>query len=331
MALRSGPPFTVNRGLALRFCGGFALAPPGNACILEGLLENFGGCGMPAVAAVAEDLDEVLGGLRALRLEAHAAELDAQGLTVVPPERTAPAGFAARLREAVLQLAERRPKAQLHTTAGQAGETWMWRILFAGRVFEEALMNPAGLALVSHLLGNSAKLSSSSALIKNPAPGPAKPLGLHSDNRGVPAPFAPYAQVAAVTWALTDYSLENGALGYLPGSHKLCRQPTPDESLDAVVPVQAPAGSLIVWHGHTWHGPFPRTAPGLRISALFYFCREYMATQERYGDAVPPQLLARNPTRFRTLMGLADPYGWDERGPNMERLRASRSGRSQFS
>ena len=191
MALRSGPPFTVNRGLALRFCGGFALAPPGNACILEGLLENSGGCGMPAVAAVAEDLDEVLGGLRALRLEAHAAELDAQGLTVVPPERTAPAGFAARLREAVLQLAERRPKAQLHTTAGQAGETWMWRILFAGRVFEEALMNPAGLALVSHLLGNSAKLSSSSALIKNPAPGPAKPLGLHSDNRGVPAPFAP--------------------------------------------------------------------------------------------------------------------------------------------
>ena len=28
---------------------------------------------------------------------------------------------------------------------------------------------------------------------------------------------------------------------------------------------------------------------------------------------------------------MADPYGWDERGPNMARLRTSRSGRSQFS
>lgn len=288
---------------------------------------------MPAVGAVAEDLDEVMAGLRALRLEAQVSELEAQGLTVVPPERAAPEGFAARLRDAVLELAERRPKTQLHTTAGQAGETWLWRILFAHRVFEEALMNPAGLALISYLLGNSAKLSSSSALIKKSVrqPGPVKPLGLHSDNRGVPAPFAPYAQVAAVTWALTDYSLENGALGYLPGSHKLCRQPTPNESLDAVVPVQAPAGSLIVWHGHTWHGPFPRTAPGLRISLLFYFCREYVAAQERYGDEVPPELLARNPSRFRTLMGLADPYGWNECGPDMARLRASRSGRSQFS
>ena len=149
---------------------------------------------MPAVGAVAEDLDSVMAGLRALRLVAQASELDAQGLTVVPPERAAP-----------------------------------------------------------------------------------------------------------------------------------------NESLDAVVPVQAPAGSLIVWHGHTWHGPFPRTVPGLRISVLFYFCREYVAAQERYGNAVPPELLARNPARFRTLMGLADPYGWDERGPDMARLRASRSGRSQFS
>ncbi len=75
----------------------------------------------------------------------------------------------------------------------------------------------------------------------------------------------------------------------------------PNESLDAVVPVQAPAGSLIVWHGHTWHGPLPRTVPGLRISVLFYFCREYVAAQERYGNEVPPELLARNPARFRVV------------------------------
>ena len=288
---------------------------------------------MPAVDAVADDLDQVGGALQALGLAAQAAELDGKGLTVVPPQLAAPQGFAGRLREAVLRMAKERPAAKLHKTAGQAGELWMWRILFDDPLFEEALMNPAALALVSHLLGLSAKLSSSSALIKEAAvpQGPVKPLGLHSDNRGVPAPFSPYAQVAAVTWALTDYTKDNGALGYLPGSHKLCRQPTPDESIAAVTPVEAPAGALLVWHGHTWHGPFPRTKPGQRISMLFYFCREYLAAQERYGEAAPPEALKRNPPRFRTLMGLADPYGWDEHGPDMARLRASRAGRSQYS
>ena len=288
---------------------------------------------MPAVNAVADGLDQVRADLQALGLEAQAAELDAKGLTVVPPELAAPPGFAARLREAVLRMAKQRPAAKLHRTAGQAGEVWMWRILFDNPLFEQALMNPAALALVSHLLGLSAKLSSSSALIKEAvAPqGPVGPLGLHSDNRGVPAPFAPYAQVAAVTWALTDYTLDDGAVGYLPGSHKLCRQPTPNESSAAVLPVEAPAGALVIWHGHTWHGPFPRTKPGQRISMLFYFCREYLATQERYGAQTPPQALARNPPRFRTLMGLADPYGWDDHGPDMARLRASRSGHSQHS
>ena len=332
---------------------------------------------MPAVDAVADDLDAVLRDIKALGLASRVAELDSLGLTVVPPREAASPEFADCLRDAVLCLAERRSgvkpdmatgtsHADLPATAGQAGESWMWRILFEDPVFEQALMNPVELALMTYLLGNSAKLSSSSALIKGPVTpadpdgppdfpdrgtrlpyestvasgdrplvGPrhrlVSPLGLHSDNRGLPAPFPPFAQVAAATWALTDYTLENGAVGYLPGSHKLCRQPTPNECLDAVVPVEAAAGSLIVWHGNTWHAPFPRRAPGLRISMLFYFCREYLTAQERYASTVPAEALARNPPRFRTLMGLADPYGWDERGPDMALLRASRSGRSQYS
>ena len=298
---------------------------------------------MPAVDATAEGLDSVLAEIRELGLESHMVELDAYGLTVLPPERVAPREFTVRLRDAVLQLAERRTgvkpdfadgatHANIPATAGQQGEAWMWQILFDDPIFAEALMNRASLALLTYLVGYSAKLSSSSALVKGPVDwrGPPRPLGLHSDNRGVPAPFSPYAQVGSATWALTDYTLENGAVGYLPGSHKLCRQPTPDELLDAVVPVQAPAGSVIVWHGNTWHAPFPRTAPGLRVSMLFYFCRDYMTTQERYRERVPEAMLNRHAPRFRTLMGLLDGYGWADTGPDVTLLRKSRSGSSQF-
>ena len=232
---------------------------------------------MPAVDATADGLDSVLWEIRELELGPHVAELDAYGLTVLPPERVAPREFTVRLRDAVLNLAERRTgirpdfetgatHANIPATSGQAGEAWMWHILFDDPIFADALMNRACLAMVTYLAGYSAKLSNSSALVKGPVDwdGPPRPLGLHNDSRGVPAPLPPYSQFASATWALTDYTLENGALGYLPGSHKLCRQPTPDEALDKVVPVEARAGSLIVWHGNTWHAPFPRTAPGLQ-------------------------------------------------------------------
>ena len=299
---------------------------------------------MPAVDATAEGLDSVLEEIREFGLEPHVAELDAWGLTVLPPERVAPREFTIRLRDAILSLAERRTgvrpdfdngttHANIPATSGQTGEAWMWQILFDDPIFADALMNRACLAMVTYLVGYSAKLSNSSALVKGPVDweGPPRPLGLHNDSRGVPAPLPPYSQFASATWALTDYTLENGALGYLPGSHKLCRQPTPDEAADRVVPVEAEAGSLIVWHGNTWHAPFPRTAPGLRVSMLLYFCRDYMTTQERYRERVPQAMLERYPSRFRTLMGLMDGYGWTEEGPDTTLLRKSRSGYSQHS
>ena len=299
---------------------------------------------MTELAPANADLDRIHDEIKALELEDYVLELDTYGLATIPPDKVAPPGFASQLREAVLKLSERRTgvepdterglsHANIEATSGQRGEAWMWRILFDDPVFETALMNRTQLALVTYLLGFSAKLSNSSAVVKGPVEvdGPAKPLGLHSDNRGVPAPFPSYAQVANATWLLTDYTLENGCVGYVPGSHRLCRHPAPGDALDQVVPVEAPAGSLLIWHGNTWHAPFPRTAPGLRVSMLNYFCRDYFTPQERYREEVPTEVIERNPPRFRTLMGLADGYGWGDEGPDTVLLRASRAGRNQYS
>ena len=299
---------------------------------------------MPDVTADNPDIGRIYQEIQELGLETYVAELDTFGLTAIPPEKVGPQSFTQELRDKILALSEQRTgikpdlgrgqsHANIKATSGQDGEVWLWRILFEDPVFEQALMNRTQLALVTYLLGFSAKLSNNSAVVKGPVDwnGPPKPLGLHSDNRGVPSPFPAYAQVANATWVLTDYTLENGCVGYLPGSHRLCRHPTPEEALDEIVPVVAPAGSLLIWHGNTWHAPFPRTAPGLRISMLNYFCRDYFTPQERYRDEVPEAMLDRNPPRFRTLMGLADGYGWGSEGPDSQLLRASRAGRNQHS
>ncbi len=86
----------------------------------------------------------------------------------------------------------------------------------------------------------------------------------------VPAPYPAYAQVANATWLLTGYDRDAGALSFWPGSHKFCRPATSRETtgVERFVPVTAPAGSLVVWHGNTWNGAFPRRTPGLRVNLL---------------------------------------------------------------
>jgi ectoine hydroxylase-related dioxygenase (phytanoyl-CoA dioxygenase family) len=76
------------------------------------------------------------------------------------------------------------------------------------------------------------------------------------------------------------------------------------------VPVEAPAGAAIVFHGNTWHGAFSRTAPGLRLTLSTLFSRMYMRPQERYDEILGDEVIDRNPPRFRTLVGRDVPTGW---------------------
>jgi ectoine hydroxylase-related dioxygenase (phytanoyl-CoA dioxygenase family) len=132
----------------------------------------------------------------------------------------------------------------------------------------------------------------------------------------IPAPFPPYAQVCNVTWALTDYEAGSGQLQYVPGSHRLGRHPAPGEGHDQLISVEAEAGSIIFWHGNTWHAALPRTNTGLRVNLIVAMMRSYLRPQETYKENVTPEILAKNPPRFATLVGQRVLHGWTEDGPN---------------
>ncbi len=167
-------------------------------------------------------------------------------------------------------------------------------------MFESILMTPKPLALVTYLLGRSCVLSSMTCHFKGPGGEPGR---LHSDNGGIPSPFSMVSQVANVNYALTPYSREAGALAMVPGSHRLCRQPSASESHlagerthpDAVAMDPAP-GDCVVRHGNTWHGSFRREVPGIRMNLATYFARQFVVTQEEFGRAVPPAPARPAPT-----------------------------------
>jgi hypothetical protein len=264
--------------------------------------------------------------LSELGLSTHAAELDALGFTIVPPETAAPAGFVERVRERLLDMAARRDGERPDTTNGATHENKRLPsyhyILFEDEIFEELLMMPTALALVTRLLGWSCVLNTSTALVKGTTArsGDGLDIPLHSDNEMHPPPFPAVSQYANATWLLSDYTASGGALCFVPGSHVLCRQPWSGEALDQIVPVEAPLGSLVVWHSNTWHGALRRREKGLRIGLSFLFGRKYLLAREPYREDVTKEMLDRHPARFATLMGKDIVAGWRSEGPDYSRV-----------
>ncbi len=267
--------------------------------------------------------------IRDLGLEQHVFELDTYGFTVVPPDKVADRAFFERIRATVLRLCRERTGVDFDLEQnGAVGEYQaqpqipdqflLFYLLMADRVFEEWIINPTLYALIDHLMRGQQQLSSLTSFVK--WKGERNTLGLHSDSppdRDGRLPAC--SDVANAAYCLTDYTLENGAIAMVPGSHTYCRQPNPGEGEDQAVPVEGEAGSLIVWHGNMWHGAFEKKTDGLRLNVTSYHCHRRLKTQEAYQWRVTQEMLDRNPPEFARLVAADDEMGWDEAGPDYSR------------
>ncbi|HIC33212.1 MAG TPA: hypothetical protein EYO78_00310 [Gammaproteobacteria bacterium] len=82
------------------------------------------------------------------------------------------------------------------------------------------------------------------------------------------------------------------------------------QAIQEAIPVECPRGSLIAFHGQLWHGAYPKSTPGLRLTIANYY--RHAAIQPQ--DDIPnhfPQALADdcdNPKLFKRLAGFGNPY-----------------------
>lgn len=264
-------------------------------------------------------------------LERHIIELDAYGFTVIPPEKmgTSP-GFAERLRDALLHTYSERHDAPIDDFRSSdlpKGNRKSWDLIEEDDAVVEAATNPVVLTMARWLCGQSAILGGTSSIIKPRTDEGDNRLNLHNDTHGVPSPLTQYAHLANLSWVLTDYETpEDGPTVFVPGSHRFGRLPQPHEtefwredSHYEVVPIQAKAGSLVVWHGNTWHGAMGRTSAGLRVTLVLVWMRSYMKPINTW-DGVSPDLIERYPELTR-ILGLEHPYPHTESGKGYELVR----------
>jgi Phytanoyl-CoA dioxygenase (PhyH) len=270
-----------------------------------------------AKSGTSPNVDPLMGDLETYGLFKHVVELEAYGMTVVPPEtlRSSP-GFIDRLRGAIVHACEKRNDIVIGDPATAPASVVPktrngWDLLEEDEVFVEAAINPVVLTLVRWLCGQSAIFGGQTWIIKG-AGGDA--LGLHSDSHGVPPGAGQIAHMCNASWICTDYeSADDGPTVFIPGSHKYGRATLPHEANLAAThfktfPLIAKAGSLAIWNGATWHGSVPRTKSGLRVTLVQNYFRPYMRTMRNYDGNVSPQLLQKYPELERAIGKPLYPY-----------------------
>ena len=273
------------------------------------------------------DVDNLMRDIETYELHEHVVELEAYGMTTVPPEKMhSSPGFADRLRDAIIRTCEKRNGIEIgdyRTATSSRDETGRnsWDLLEEDEVFVEAAINPVNLTLVRWLLGQSAVFSGQTWIIKA---GGAKGLGLHSDSHGIPPGAGHIAHMCNASWICTDYEgSADGPTVFVPGSHHYGRATLPHESsLENTpfkfVPLIAKAGSLAIWNGATWHASEARSNPGLRVTLVQNYMRSYMRVQHDY-EGTSAHLLEKYPELERVIGKALYPYA-DSRNPDRSRV-----------
>ena len=203
-----------------------------------------------------EDTNPAYRRIKELGLESNVVDIETYGFTVVPAEKVASRDFFERVRETVLRIARERSGVDLQldrngsvgrnpSSSKQGSQFLLFCLFMEDPIFEKWLMNPAMYTLADYLMRGKQQPSNLASFVK--WKGELSSLGLHADGAadqdgGMPS----CGDTCNSAWALTDYTLDGGAIAMVPGSHKYCRQPRPGEGEDMAVPVEAPEGSLIV-------------------------------------------------------------------------------------
>lgn len=164
----------------------------------------------------------------------------------------------------------------------------VWNVLSRDPVFEDMAFHRIAIDYVKALLGWPALLGNISANITGPGGGE---MVLHADQIFVPEPWASEPQGCNVAWCLDDFTEANGATRFAPGSHKLNRAPRADEQDVATIPMEAPAGSIVVFESRVWHKTgFNRTKNERRAGVFAWYTKPIYRTQENWFLALKPEI-----------------------------------------
>jgi ectoine hydroxylase-related dioxygenase (phytanoyl-CoA dioxygenase family) len=233
------------------------------------------------------------------------------GMHVVPPEimqrldRSGYAVLAKRLGAEALATARAGIDALLATADWGAGfdgarTRRVWALLARTRCMDQAALDPLVLAVVEQAIGAGTQFSLTYATAVHPGQD-AQPL--HYEQGIYPLPRDRDVMLTAI-WALDDFTAANGATLVVPGSHDPAQgKPATGEA----VPVEMPAGSVLLFSGRLWHGAGANTSTGPRRAVVIDYLQPWLRPCEAHTLSADPGQARRLPQRLQELLGFNQP------------------------
>ncbi len=186
----------------------------------------------------------------------------------------------------------------------EAGTTRLSDLVNKDPLFDICFTHPRVLAAISHVLQGDLKLSSLNFRAALPGHGLQR---LHCD-WGKAVTAGDY-YVCNSIWLLDEFTAENGATRVVPGSNRSGQLPQevladpaaphPDEVL-----LTAPAGTVVIFNSHTWHGGTLNRTDQPRRALHSYFCRRDQKQQLDQRAFLRPETRARLSEAARTILDI---------------------------
>ncbi|MET0587947.1 MAG: phytanoyl-CoA dioxygenase family protein [Novosphingobium sp.] len=175
----------------------------------------------------------------------------------------------------------------------------IWNLPSRDPVFCDLAEHPVAMHFVKEMLGWPALLSSMSANITGKG---GESMILHADQGYMPQPWdRPHG--INVAWCIDDFTKENGATCIVPGSHLWNVPGGGAELAEKLVPVEAPAGSIIVMEGRLLHTNGVNTNGQRRAGIFSWYTLPIYLPQENWFLSVNPAVRQFGSETLMTLMG----------------------------
>jgi ectoine hydroxylase-related dioxygenase (phytanoyl-CoA dioxygenase family) len=180
----------------------------------------------------------------------------------------------------------------------------VYNLLARDRIFEQVPVHEKILPIIEGVLERGCLISSLSSIDIGPGEA-AQPL--HADDQLIPLPKPHLSIICNTMWALTDFTVDNGATRVVPGSHKADRSPMPFGEPTETIAAEMRAGSVLVFDGSIWHGGGANTTPieknERRIGLAMNYCAGWIRQQENQQLGIPLEVAKNFSPRLRKLAG----------------------------
>ncbi|HEX6520851.1 MAG TPA: phytanoyl-CoA dioxygenase family protein [Streptosporangiaceae bacterium] len=176
----------------------------------------------------------------------------------------------------------------------------VWALLARSRCMDQAALDPLVLDAVEQVIGPGAQFSLTYATQVHPGQDGQM---LHYEQGIYPLPRDHDVMVTAI-WALDDFTAGNGATRVIPGSHRRAKgKPGTDDA----VPVEMPAGSVLLFTGRLWHGAGANTSTRARLGVVIDYAQSWLRPCEAHTLSSDPDQVRMLPQRLQELLGFNQP------------------------